>query len=200
MRRNLNESLGGFVGKTERLGKGFVTPLPGDTREALNCNILHQQGRYFLLVSLISLWAEYTRELVVRSALGTITNGGTLVPPAPGIRTVNDIKGIVQLSGPGANWHWVTHAARKARRLGIRNYNQVTLGLGAAPVAQVMSVRNFVVHPNETTRSEYIQTTRNLRLLGLEPDDLLARRVPGGATVFEQWIADFQLAALNAAR
>jgi hypothetical protein len=199
-RRVLTDQVGRFVGRTERLRGLFSIALPSNVGQAGICSPLHEKGRLFMLVSLTALWGEFCRELIVRSALGAITMSGQRIPAAPGLRSLSDAKLVTPLSGPGVNWYLPHDALNRAQHLNIFNYGQVSSGLSSISIDEIVSVRNFVVHPNEHTRSRYLQAAANLGFAHFEPDQLLHARLVGGSILFEQWIDDFQTAAINAAR
>ena len=200
MTKDLNESLHRFIVRTDSLSLSLNVVLPQDATESAACVPLHVHGRAFLVVRLISLWAEFCKEIVLKSALGATTISGTAIPRAPGIRSVADVRAKEKLSGIGANWHWQKYCMENAQKLAIRNYSQVSLGVGSAPTKSLMDIRNFVVHPNQSTRSDYVLAVRAIGVQLQEPDDLMRQRVVGGATLFEQWVFDFQDAALNAVK
>jgi len=165
--------------------------------------VYHQNARYFLIHRLLHLWSEFCRSVVVMSALGNcLSLSEQLIPAAPGISSYKDVSVLVKprLSGPGTRWENPSWASYQASQLGVTNQSQLSLGFGGAPFNNYRIVRNFVIHPNSFTRSEYVQLTRNFGKLGLGPEALLVSPVAGGATQLETWVIDFQVAALNAIR
>ncbi len=192
-----------FVTRTNLIGIGIWTPLPSDPEESARCEIIHSAGAVQLLNRLLHLWGEYCRHLTLLSALGgSRTLGGSPIAAAPGISTVSDVRNKIRprFVGPGTRWedpHW---ALNHAVQLQITNINQISLGLGAAPAQEVKTIRNFLIHPNEHTNAEYLNLARTLGQPRLRPWILLRNRLPGGGTILESWITDFQNAAYNAAR
>jgi len=79
----------------------------------------------------------------------------------------------------------------------VTNRAQIVLGLGAAPYDTFRRVRNLIVHPNAHTRAEFELIPVGFPLVGVEAEDLLLSRLPGGGTVFEDWGQDFKVAAMN---
>ena len=192
---------GRFIARTNALIQRFHSPLPRKQSEQVVCQPVHIESRLYLVIRLQMLWGEFCHQLVVRSALGGLrTLRGHVISPAPGVRRLADIQGTVKkpLSGPGANWHLPAFSVAQASALKVANYNEINTGLGAANVADLIRVRNYIVHPNESTRVEYFQATRNLASIGMGPDALIASRRTGGATLFETWVADCHTAAWNA--
>ena len=167
---------------------------------------LHRDGSAFLVVRLQHLWGEFCRELVVRSATGgCATRTGLYLLPAPSVKRVSDIPGVIarhtreQFSGSRTHWEDPQFAIRHARRLQVANFNRISQGLGAVTILdQLKDVRNFIVHPNGNTGPRYLQTTRMLGFRGMPPTQLINQRSPGGATIFETWVSELEGAAWNA--
>ena len=181
-----------------------ASPSPPVTFGEMAVDTLLGYSRGFLVNRLLHLWGEFCRRLVVTSALGGCrTLNGVVISIAPTIACASDIPKVIKeksLTGPGLNWgqpHWTT---RNVNELKLANRQQINLGIGAAPYDDFRRVRNFVVHCNPQTRSEFEVVAVTYSLIGVEPDDLLLYRLPGGGTVMEGWVRDFQSAALNAVR
>ncbi len=194
-----------FLARTNALVEQFLLPAPqGSTHRIFQHQQVFQSSRAFSTIRLLHLWGEFTRVVVVRSALGgCYTVSGAHVNAAPGVTSVRDILVVIkqpQLSGPRLYWDTPEWTSKQVSQLRIQNGAQVTLGLGAAPVDDLRRVRNFLTHPNSHTKSEYEGLTRRKSLVGANPDDLLRSRTPGGATLLESWVIDFQTAALNTIR
>ena len=190
-----------YVARNRLLLQFYGCPLPQSLVEKEICVPVHRYGRAFLVVRLQHLWGEFSRELVVRSALGHCkTRTGRELPRVPSVLSFADIPKITgkPMAGRGANWDDPSFALRQANTLNVVNYNEILLGLGSADLSDIRCVRNFIVHPNSFTRANYVQLTRNLGLIGLEPDLLLAHKVIGGATMFDSWIEDLLNAAWKA--
>jgi len=167
--------------------------------QAINCD-----GRALMIIRLQLLWAEFCRELVVRSALGGYrTIAGSLLSRGSAVSNPQAIQQAVnkERKGRPPTWHSPTFVVAIARSLGIQNHGQIYMALSqVSPVDDLRAIRNYIVHPGEATRMAYEQVTWKLSALGADPVSLLAFRVPGGATRFETWVADFKLMALNAVR
>ena len=153
---------------------------------------------------LLVLWGEYCRNLVIASAFGNATtiNGLRLVP-APGVITLAHIRATLGRNfgaGPGTRWEETAWVTQRANQLSPMNQTQIILGLATAPDQDLKLIRNYLVHPNEHTRSNYYNDLVPIYTrLRLEPYAFLTNRLQGGSTVLESWIADFQIAAYNAA-
>ena len=184
-----------------------VANLPIDPAEIAVCAPVHQDGLAFLVVRIQALWAEFCRELIVRSAIGNCqSRTGLIVAPAPGVKHVRDLSVITRqftkqpFSGPGSQWEDPVFAIRQARFLKVSNLNQISVGLGSVTtnLGYLKRVRNFIVHPNHDTKTKYVQTTRTLGFLGTVPTQLVSQNLPGGVTILATWVSDLETAAWNA--
>ncbi len=190
-----------FEFRTSGLVSDLQVVLPPASGGQAACAPLHRSGRLFLVIRLLGLWSEFSRQLVVLSALGgLVTTSGTVLAPAPGVSRFSDIASTLKkpLSGPGANWHWPTYSVGAAQDLKVANYTQISLGLGSANIQPIMAVRNFLAHPGHHSATEYRNFTQSIGLRGYDPDDLVLHKIPGGATLFETWVKDVQNAAASA--
>lgn len=196
----LSDFLGRFIGRTNALVDRLSAPLPPAVADKKICEPVHADGRMYLVVRLLGLWGEFCKQIVIHSAVGgLLTLQGRLVDPAPGIRALADTDKVLGPLGH-APWHQPATSVQAAKDLNVRNYREIDLGLGAAHVTDIVSVRHYIVHPNQDTRRGFLQTTRNLGLVGLEPAALVTSLSPGGATLFEEWVIDLQTAGTNAIR
>lgn len=200
--RPLGEHYFHFVRKTDALVRLFGSPLPVRPTDREVCLPIHRYGRGLITVRLQHFWAEFCREVVVRSALGhTTTMSGQILPGVTGVFDLADIARVANthVTGPGANWHLPSFAIKVARTLGVKNYYQISQGLGAvSPAEDLVRVRNYLVHPNRDTRRKYDPVTWKLGAHGLDPESLLASLQVGGATLFEAWVIDLRKVAFNA--
>ena len=204
--RKLSDLYAHFAGRTEALLRHFLTmpPTAPVTLNGMTTDRLFGYSRGFLVNRLFHLWGEFCRGLVVASALGGYKRlNGVLVGRAPNISRPSDIPQVIKeksVAGPGLRWEDPTWTARKVNQLQLNNGRQILLGIGAAPYDDLRRVRNFVVHPNPHTRSEFEVVAVTYSLFGVDSDDLLLHRLPGGGTVMEGWVRDLQSAALDAVR
>ena len=204
--RKLTTIYGHFHNKTDLLLRHFLIapPTPSGQFDGIAVEVLLGNSRGFLVNRLFHLWGEFCRHLIVASTLGGYrTLGGTTLGKAPRIQSISDILAalnISSLTGPRLRWgdpHWTATAIRQ---LQPANLHQITLGVGAAPYDEFRWVRNYVVHSNPHTRSYFDSVAINYSLMGVRVDDLLLHRLPGGGTMMERWVRDFQHAALDAVR
>lgn len=188
-----------FAGRTDRIVTAFQTPLPANAAAAEICRPIHTAGKAYLVNRLQMLWGEYSRNLIILSSRGNaLTISGNLLPPAPGFAGIRHILGNHFSGGPGTQWDKPDWAIQRADQLNPANGSQIRLGLRTAPVDDLRVIRNFLVHPNRQTSSHYQTLAEALGFSGLAPQELLISSFEG-STVLESWIADFQLAAYNAA-
>lgn len=205
MARSFREHYAHFVARTGSLASDFRSPLPKNRPYSGTCPPIHEYGRLKLVIRLQMLWGEYCRELVVSSALGdTRTLGGTVLTRVGGVSSATDIINIATAESGGGRlppWHRPRFAVQVAARLSVRNLFEIKQGLSAvSPADDLLAVRNYVVHPTRVTKARYLTVTQRLRSSGVGPHSLLSTLLPGGATLFEAWVADLQTIALVAAR
>lgn len=200
--RKLASIYGRFFWRTDRILTALQSPLPENVAAAEICRPIHEAGAAYLVIRLQALWGEYCRNLIILSARGNaLTIGGKPIPPAPGIAGFAAIRHILGNhfgGGPGTHWDNPGWAIQRANQLNPTNQNQIRLGLESAPVDKLRLVRNFLVHPNQQTNPRYQELAEDLGFSGAAPKELLNSSFEGG-TVIESWVADFQLAAYNAA-
>jgi hypothetical protein len=201
--QGLAELYAHFVGRTDELVRKFGTPLPPYPPFDRSCGPIHRDGQALLIVRLDHLWAAFCQALVTRSALGNVrTLGGSLLPRVTGVARSADVQRIAQQESRGQPpWHDASFTVRVARRLGLANYNEISIGIGAvSPVKDLIDVRNYVVHPNDRTVAAYRRITMRFGISSRNPVDFLALTQPGGATLFETWVSQLQIAAEAAVR
>ena len=161
-------------------------------------------SRGFLVNRFFHLWGEFCRHVVTASALGGYTTlHGMHLTGAQGIANVFDILSTIKMtsiSGPGLRWGDPSWTVQKANKIQPANLQQITLGVSAVPYDDLRRVRNFIIHSNPHTRSEFNSVALRYSLIGVTADGLLLHKLPGGATVMEGWVRDFQLAALETVR
>ena len=193
-----------FFWRTDRILTAFRTPLPANAAAAEQCRPIHTAGEAYLVNRLQMLWGEYCRNLIILSARGNaLTVAGKLISPAPGLAGFPQIKAVLGNSfggGPSTRWDDRDWAIGRANILKPVNGNQINIGLGTAPIKDLKVVRNFLIHPNQRTRSAYLSLARYLGYPGLEPKSLLAADGGNGMDVIGSWVKQFQDSAWEAAR
>ena len=197
--------LGTLYGRLERrtreLSERFLVSLQHAHIGVRPCETVHRDGRAYLVCRLQVLWGEFSRELIVQSALGgRQTRTGKVLTKAPTVNTMADIRRVLgesRLQGPRMRWEDPSFAVRHARTLKVANYDQINIGLGSASLDEIKPLRNFLVHPNEDTRLKYEQVIRNRGAQGICPDRFMLQPVFGGSTLFDTWIQRLLLAAWN---
>ena len=195
-----------FYSRTCRLLDDFLI-LPSCSIHELEARcggrvLRHSRG--FLVNRFFHLWGEYCRHATVVSALGGCkTIGGNLLNSAPMVRNISDILGVIgeaSITGPGMRWGDPRWTTRKVNRIQPTNLQQIKLGISAPPYDDLRRIRNFVIHSNPHTHSEFDTVAIAYSLMGASVDDLLLHTLPGGGTVMESLIRQFQYAAIDVVR
>ena len=195
---------GRYSGRNHSLRELFAAKLPIDSTEKLICEPVHQSSRAYLVIRLQQLWGEFCRELIVCSAIGGCTTStNQRLTRAPGVKRVSDILKVIKLrdlASPSAKWEEAQYTIDQARQLDVANFSTINLGLGGASgvTDNIKCVRNYLVHPNRNNSIRYTNTVNALGFNNLLPDQLLFQTIPGGETVFENWLSTLTLAAWNA--
>lgn len=93
-------------------------------------------------------------------------------------------------------WHYPNYTVQVAKALGVANYSQISISIGAtSPVRDLISVRNYIAHPNVLTLADYRRSCTRFGVSSRDPVDLLTLIQPGGATLFESWALQLQIVA-----
>lgn len=189
--------------RSRDLSRRFLASMPPHRTDEMPCEEIHADGRAHLICRLQILWAEFSRELIVKSAIGGCrTRNGRVLSSAPQVKTVADVSNVLGaksgLQSPHMKWEEAEFSVRCAQTLRLGNVEEINRGLGSAQISNIKTLRNFLVHPNKRTRTRYEQVARDLAMPGLRPDELLSQRTLGGPTMFETWIERLLIAASNA--
>ena len=182
----------------------FEAPLPDHPRRVVSCEPLHRTGQQLMVVRLQHLWAEFCQNLVTRSALGNITTMGRVsLPAVPGIFRPVDVQRVAWRvsNGRPPPWHRSDFTLRVAGRLALANHQTINNSIGAvSPIADLVEVRNYIVHPNRGTSEAYMRFTGRLGVASKDPAVLLTSIQPGGITLFKDWVFQLQDIAAAAVR
>lgn len=202
--KGLSELYSHFVSRTNELVRRFETPLPASPPYDISCPPVHRDGQQLLIVRLHYLWAAFCQGLVTRSALGnTMTLSGSLIPRVSGISRSVDIQrvAIQESNGSQPPWHYPNFTVQVARALGVANYGQISMSIGAvSPIRDLTAVRNYIAHPNGLTTANYLRSSTRFGVSSRDPVDFLTLTQPGGFTLFEAWISQLQIVAEAAVR
>ena len=201
--RNLRELYSRFSARTDRLLDEFLIAPPAtlSTVGPIGVDKLIQNSRGYLVNRLFHLWGEFCMSLVVASAIGGCrTLRGTLLNSTPGVRRISDIRRVIGVNpvGPSSHWEYPKWTTDQVSKLQPTNEQRIKLGVASVPMEDFSKVRHFVVHPNRHTKVGFMSVSRKHSLFQVGPNDLLLHRLPGGSTVLEGWVQDFQVAAYNA--
>jgi hypothetical protein len=158
----------------------------------------------YCLVSLQDSWNRFTRDLVLRSALGNaVTATGRSLPP-PGGRPIRQVDAMDQLrrnwptGGVKPAWwepRWfnVDDANKAITILRIANSGNVTAAIGSStnPWNEVRMVRNFVAHRLPSTAREAASVASLVAVnKWRQPRDIILATAPGAFpsdSVYEVW-------------
>ena len=167
-------------------------------------------GEAILTAWLQTKWIEFTRDLVVASALGTRRTRGNSVQPVAGVRSRADAKRIVKgattcaVQRYGARspiWHAPWFVVEVGTLLGLRNLTKLEATLGSTLIPEQITVfRNYLVHPGTGTRSKYEALQAKLGMLSVEPQNLLHQQQSPGLPVFTSWVRELQRVAHDSTR
>ena len=167
-------------------------------------------GEAILATWLQTAWSNFTRDLIVASALGTRRRRGTPVRAIGGVRSRAEAERMVRSTAActaknlGTSypvWHSPSFAIDVGTRLGLRNLPQLEFALGVTLVpGQVTDFRNYLVHPGDRTRQKYEALQAKLGMQRMEPEHLLHQLQGPGLTVFTSWVRELQRIADDSTR
>ena len=159
-------------------------------------------GEAILSAWLQTAWSNFTKDLIVASALGTRRVRGTPVRAIAGVRSRAEAQTMVRstaacsakkLGTGNPVWHSPSFAIDVGTQLGLGNLPQLELALGATLVpGQITDFRNYLVHPGDRTRQKYEVLQAKLGLHRMEPEHLLHQFQRPGLTVFTSWVRELQ--------
>lgn len=185
-----------FVGRTTQLVSSFNYHCPMRTFHPQE----ERDTRRWLIIRLHILWGAFCQDLVTKSALGNIiTAGGLRLDRVPSVQTVSDVEKVALNGRRFPSWHHPHFTVRAAQSLNLANSLQISTAIGAtSPAGDLTSIRNYLAHPSRSTARPYQQLCFKYVGAYAEPADLLSVRQVGGATLFENWVAQFQNNAFSA--
>ena len=167
-------------------------------------------GQAILAAWLQTEWSNFTRNLIVASALGTRRRRGTPVKAIAGVRSPSDAEKMVKSAAActakklGTSypvWHAPSFAIEVGSLIGLQNQPKLEAVLGATLVPeQIADFRNYLVHPGDRTRKKYEGLQAKLGMVGMEPEELLHQFQGPGLTVFTSWVRELQRIADDSTR
>ena len=167
-------------------------------------------GEAILTAWLQTKWADFTRDLVTASTLGTRRAGGNAVPAVAGVRTLADAEMLIRKaatevfkkSGHSSPvWHSPRFVIEVSTRVRLNNLPKLEASLGPTLIPkQITDFRNYLVHPSQRTRQEYEALQAELGLFRVEPEDLLHQQQKPGLPVFTSWVRELQRIAYDSAQ
>ena len=167
-------------------------------------------GEAILTAWLQNKWGEFTEDLLLESVLGMLPTMGNPAPAAGGLKTRAAAKRILKSAGAcvienqrlkGPVWHAPWFAIEASTLIGLRNLTQLQAALiPTVTPKRISDFRNYLVHPNATTRSNYQKLQEKLGMLRVETKDLLHQELKPGLPVFTAWVRELQGIAQDATR
>ena len=167
-------------------------------------------GEAILAAWLQTSWSDFNRELVIGSAQGTRRTRGGSVRPVSGVRNRADADKVVKVASTcffkslglgNPIWHAPWYVIGVGKRIGLQNLETLELALGPSTVPkQITDFRNYLVHPDEGTRSKYENLLVKLGLLDVEQVDLPRQKLQDNQPVFTWWVTELQKIAMASTR
>ena len=162
-------------------------------------------GEAILTAWLQTSWGSFTRSLIIASTLGTRRTSANAFQALPGVRSNTDAERKVKAASAEVVekhrysdpvWHAPLFVVEVSNLLAIRNKSTIEITIGATSIPkQISRFRNYLVHPDERTRSEYNALQASLGMLRTEPEDLLHNEIKPGLPVFTEWVRELQRVA-----
>ncbi len=159
-------------------------------------------GEAILAAWLQNEWINFTRNLIVASALGTRRTRGTPVRPIAGVTSLDDAEKRVRAAAAseakqrGSDhpiWHMPAFTINVGALLGLNNQLEIEAALGATLVpGQITAFRNYLVHPGTGTRQKYDDLQVKLGMHRLDPEHLLHQHQRPGLHIFTSWVRELQ--------
>jgi hypothetical protein len=186
-----------FLRESSAIAERFIV-IQGVERN-IQCPPRHRDGREMCAIRLHDAWARFCRELVLASAMGTLTMTGTRVNAANGIGSLDDALGKV-MTGQGFEPRWADAAQciRAINTLQLENAETVkaALSLPFSPAEDLRQVRNFLAHRNRRTALGLATVADKFRLpRASDADTVLTHLLPPGVTAFAGWVRRFHTLA-----
>ena len=167
---------------------------------------ISRDSQLLCLVRLQHLWGEFWRELLYRSSLGGChTTEGKYLHQVVSINNSRDFYAEISKLSSGRRyvaWHVPMIVANIVRGLSPDNGSQIVTALSSvSPAEDILSVRNYIVHPNKETRVKFSSVAQKFGIFDSDPAVLLSDKIfPSNVTRFEDWVIQLQIVALNAVR
>ena len=159
-------------------------------------------GEAILAAWLQTEWGNFTKDLIVASALGAKRKRRSPVRAIAGARSLASAEKIVKNAAASVTkkdgkfypvWHAPLFAIEVGTYLGLDNLGTIEVALGSTLVpSQITDFRNYLVHPGAKTRQKYEQLQAKLGLHSARPEQLLHQLQAPGLTVFTSWIRELQ--------
>jgi hypothetical protein len=175
---------------------------------------VNRSGAWYCLIRLHDAWAEFCRSAILLSAAGEVRRrNGVLVARSPLLGPGDDALVVLKnewrrtkqpeaMQKQGPPVYLPSVAITAAQLLNIANLTQFMNGIGAsntnAPL-ELRACRNYLAHRHVDTALDPDLALLRIRIGSptwtLNPDQIAARQLSGGITLFEEWCIDLELLA-----
>ena len=155
-------------------------------------------------------WGDFSRSLVVASALGTRRKTGASIKAAAGVKTQLDAEKLVKAASACAVkmrglqqpvWHDPLFVVAVANGVGLANLSTIETALGPTRAPQqITAFRNYLVHPTERNGAKYKKLQAEFGLLNVKPQDFVYQYRARGLPIFTSWIRELQNVAYASTR
>ena len=162
-------------------------------------------GEAILTAWIQNAWGEFTRDLVVASALGGQRRDGTPLEALAGVATRADAEQRVREASKDVAkqhglawpvWHAPWFAVEVSSSIGLSNFQSLEAALSPTLVPrQITTVRNVLVHPGQKAVKQYEALQAKLGMLNVAPEHLLRQVSSPGIPLFTLWIRELQMVA-----
>jgi hypothetical protein len=193
-----------FISESSKIETRFLTPLPKDEYDKVNCIPVHDYCAEMCVIRLHDAWSRFCRELVLLSAAcRPLSASGRPVPLAPGISSKANVFAKLQKSHRKPpfwepRWGDPSECIDASNVLRLSNRAEISLGLGLtpSPVDEVRRIRNFMAHRSKST-ADYLREIAIMYHLQGWPiaAQLLHLTLPSGVALFSEWVSNLQYQA-----
>jgi hypothetical protein len=174
---------------------------PPVTRTEELCSRPHELSREAAVIQLQDHWATFARAVVMSSATKRLQRASENRQRGPYITEVAALNALrATFTGKAKKspyweptWFDPVQVIDAVNRLAVPNAGQLSAGFGITPnpFESLRATRNFFAHRTKRTASE---VNRVVGLSGSEEIHIfLTQPVVGGATIFEQWVAQMMI-------
>jgi hypothetical protein len=168
------------------------------------CALIEEPLRVEAAIRLHDCWAKFCRALVVESALGARTAGGTLLTRIPNVNRADDVIALLRTRYPRKPPYWeprwgdAKECSDASQDLNVSNLSTIKAALGStnSPVEELRVVRNYFAHrTRETHQKVWPYAMKRGLSTRFHPEQLIGTTVAPNQVLFESWITDLLVVA-----